>query len=116
MNNNNNHHHPMIRMTGGLVDEDDCPVLGRINVNMKSVSGEIKSMIFDSFASLDDNNTDDCFGLDIETAMKAMESSPSLKQHPMYETLSSLSNVAASILVQVSNCLAFSTFSMRALA
>lgn len=83
---------PMIRMTGGLADEDDS-LIGRVNI--KSLSGEIKSIIFDSFASLDDNNTDDCFGLDIDTAMKAMESSPSLKQHPMYETLSSLTNVSS---------------------
>ena len=84
---------PMIRMTGGLVDEDDSHI-GR--VNNKSLSGEIKSIIFDSFASLDDNNTDDCFGLDIETAMRAMEASPSRKQHQMYETLSSLTNVSSS--------------------
>lgn len=83
----------MIRMTGGLVDEDDS-LIGRVNI--KSLSGEIKSIIFDSFASLDDNNTDDCFGLDIETAMRAMEASPSRKQHPMYETLSSLTNVSSS--------------------
>ena len=82
---------PMIRMTGGLVDEDDS-LIGRVNI--KSLSGEIKSMIFDSFASLDDNNNDDCFGLDIETAMRAMEASPSRKQHPMYETLSSLTSAS----------------------
>lgn len=56
-------------MTGGLVDEDDSSFI--TSFNFKDVSEEIKSIIFDSYASLDDHNVDDCFGLDLETAMKA---------------------------------------------
>jgi hypothetical protein len=78
---------PMIRTVGGFVDEEDT-LISRLNFNSVS-SEEFKHIIFDSFASLDDNNGDD-FGIDVETASKALES-PNRK-NAMYEAYSSFNN------------------------
>jgi hypothetical protein len=57
-------------LSAAVLAEDDDSFIARANFN--GVSDEIKHIIFDSFASLDDNNVDDCFGLDIE-ALEAAE-------------------------------------------
>ena len=54
----------LMHSTGSIAEDDDS-FIARANFN--GVSDEIRHIIFDSFASLDDNNLDDCFGLDIET-------------------------------------------------
>jgi hypothetical protein len=58
-----------LMQSAAFLAEDDDSFIARANFN--GVSDENKHIIFDSFASLDDNNLDDCFGLDIETVEAA---------------------------------------------
>jgi hypothetical protein len=57
---------PMLS-SGTMKEEDDMPR----GDSFRGVIDEVQQTIFESFASLDDNNLEECFGLDIETAAAA---------------------------------------------
>jgi hypothetical protein len=56
----------MMHSAEEIAEEDDSFI---VQANFIGISDEGKHIIFDSFASLDDHGIDDCFGLDIETAV-----------------------------------------------